>query len=402
MTGTEEFTLARLATLADPYPALAALRRRGPVLRLASGFVAVTGYDAAMEIFRNPTFASGPIGLRYLATLPDGAARDEMSRRINFLDPPDHPRVRGLVAKAFTARRVAGLAPFIAATADRLLDEIGDPAEFDLLARFAHQLPSLVISEMLGVPPEDRDQLTRWSDDVAPLLNLEFSDEIRDRAVSAAEEFHAYLKALLDARAKNPGDDLLSALIAAEHGGAKLTRAELLSLAATLYSAGHRTTRDLFVNGVAALLAERSRFMRLVAGDWSVADVVAEFLRYETPTLFVARIPTTAARAAGVEIEAFSPVVLFLAAANRDPAKFEAPDEFRPGRDGPAPLSFAYGPHTCLGNALARTEAEIMLKALIGRFPRLALAQGATLDWRCSGPFRGLQALAVAPEGAHA
>ena len=139
------FDLADLAA-DDPYPALAALRAAAPVARLANGFWAVTGYEAAMEVFRQRAFASGPIAGRYVESLPPGAARDEMSHRINFLDPPDHTRVRGLVSKAFTPRRVANLGPWMAATANQLLDEIGADGEVDLLRRFAHQLPSLVIS----------------------------------------------------------------------------------------------------------------------------------------------------------------------------------------------------------------------------------------------------------------
>jgi hypothetical protein len=133
-------------------------------------------------------------------TYAPGAARDEMSHRINFLDPPDHTRVRGLVSKAFTPRRVANLGPWMAATAERLLDEIGAADEVDLLRRFAHQLPSLVISELLGVPRADRDRLTAWSDAVAPLLGLSMTDAERAGAIAAAEDFHAYLSALLGER----------------------------------------------------------------------------------------------------------------------------------------------------------------------------------------------------------
>lgn len=158
------FEPSDLAELADPYPALAELRRIAPILRLQSGFWAVTGYEAAMEVFRERACASGPIAQRYVVGLPAGAARDEMSHRINFLDPPDHTRVRGLVSKAFTPRRIADLVAWLTATAERLLDQLEAEREIDLLPRFAHQLPSLAISELLGVPAADRDQLTSWSD----------------------------------------------------------------------------------------------------------------------------------------------------------------------------------------------------------------------------------------------
>jgi cytochrome P450 len=380
---------------ADPHPLLRRLRDAGAVARLASGFWAVSGYAAAHEALVHRGCGSSPIGARYLDGLPPGAARDEMSRRINFLDPPDHPRVRGIVSKAFTPRRIAELVPWIADTAERLLDDLD--GDVDLLERFAHQLPSLVISELLGVPTADRARLTAWSDAVAPLLGLQVAPEDRARAIAAAEEFHGYLSALLDERGRRPGVDLLSALLAAEEGGQRLDRPELLSLAATLYSAGHRTTRDLFTNGMSVLLSEPERYSRVVDGTWPVAAVVEEFLRYETPTLFVVRVPLEPITIAGVAIGAWEPLLVLLSAANRDPAVFDDPDRFRPGRGGQPSLSFAYGAHYCLGASLARAEAECMLGAVTRRWPALRLVAGHDLRWHQRGPFRGLDDLVVRP-----
>jgi cytochrome P450 len=390
------FEPSELAALQDPYPMLAALREAGPV-RVSTGFWAIGGHAAALEVLRHPVCRSGPIALRFLADLPEGAARDEMGNRINFLDPPDHPRVRALVSKAFTPRRIAELRPWIETTADRLLGDLAARGSFDLVRDYAHQVPSLVISELLGIPSEDRDRLTAWSDEVAPLLSLETTAADKARAVRAAEEFHAYLGAELELRRSAPRDDLLSALLAAEEDGARLGRAELLSLAATLYSAGHRTTRDLFANGMSVLLADTDRYARVVAGEWSVADVVEEFLRYETPTLFVARVPVEPVVIAGVTIGAWEPLLVYLAAANRDPTVYPSPDLFQPGRGGPTSLSFAYGAHFCLGAALARTEAEAMLAAMTRRWPALALDPAKPRRWHLSGPFRGLDALVVSP-----
>lgn len=381
----------------DPYPLLAAVRASGAVRRLAGGYRAVTGHAAALEALRHPRCGTSPIALRYLDGLPAGAARDEMSHRINFLDPPDHPRVRGIVAKAFTPRRIGALRPWIEQRAEALLDELiaarDASGEVDVLARFAHQLPSLVISELLGVPVEDRDRLTGWSDAVAPLLGVRVPPEVKQRAVAAAEEFHGYLGALLEERRRGPGDDLLSALLLAEEDGQRLARVELLSLAATLYSAGHRTTRDLFANGLSVLLRTPGALARVASGEWPVASVVEEFLRYETPTLFVARVPLEPVEIAGVAVGAFEPLLVFLAAANRDPAVHEAPDEFRPGRGAPGAISFAFGAHFCLGAALARSEAEVMLGTLARRHPDATLAR--PLRWHQRGPFRGLDELVV-------
>jgi unspecific monooxygenase len=348
-----------------------------------------------MEALRHPACRSGPIGLRYLDGLPPGAARDEMSNRINFLDPPDHPRVRALVAKAFTPRRIALLTPWIRTTADDLLDGLADKDPLDLLHDYAHQLPSLVISELLGVPAADRDRLTAWSDAVAPLLAIAVDEDSRTKAIAAAEEFHAYLGVLLEERRRRPGDDLLSALLAAEENGERLRHAELLSLAATLYSAGHRTTRDLFTNGMSVLLSQRDAWGNVTSGRWQVSEVVEEFLRFETPTLFVVRVPVEPVCIAGAHVAPFEPLLILLAAANRDPAVYDDPDTFRPGRGGPPVLSFAYGAHYCLGAALARSEAEIMLETVTRRWPGLRRVSERSLHWHQRGPFRGLDELAV-------
>lgn len=389
------FDPTTLGQTGDPYAPLAELRRVAPAVRLENGFWAVTGYDAAVAVFRERACASGPIAGRYLAALPTGAARDEMSHRINFLDAPDHTRVRGLVSKAFTPRRVEALTPWIESTAEQLACGLGQEGAFDLLQAFGHQLPSLVISELLGVPTADRDRLTTWSDAVAPLLSLELGDDERARAVQASEDFHVYLGALLDERRRTPRDDLLSALVAAEENGERLSRAELLSLAATLYSAGHRTTRDLFTNGMSVLLGAPALFADVVRERWPVADVVAEFLRYVTPTLFVVRIPTAPVRLGDADVPAWEPILVYLAAANRDPAAFDDPDTFRPGRAGPTVLSFALGSHYCLGAALARTETEIMLRTVARRWPQLRLCPDRALRWHQRGTFRGLDALWV-------
>jgi cytochrome P450 len=386
-----------LESATDPYELLAEIRIESPVRRLESGFWAVTGYDAAMDVLRSPVCRSGMIALRYLEGLPPGAARDEMSHRINFLDPPDHTRVRSLVSKAFTPRRISELRPWIEHTAERLLDDLAGRERVDLLAEFAHQLPSLVISELLGVPSEDRDRLTSWSDAVAPLLGVAVPEQTKGRAIAAAEDFHAYLGALLDARRTNPGSDVLSALLEAEENGERLRRVELLSLAATLYSAGHRTTRDLFSNGMSVLLADPARYRAVVDGTWSVPAVVEEFLRFETPTLFVARVPVEATRIGGVDVGALEPLLVFLSAGNRDPAAYSDPDAFVPGRSGPPALSFAYGAHYCLGASLARSEAEVMLAAVVRRWPRLRRSEGTPLRWHQRGPFRGLDELPVEP-----
>ena len=358
----------------DPYPGLRQLRESGPLQLSSRGYWLASGYEMALEVLRHPGMGSSPIAASYVRALPPGAARDEMSHRINFLDPPDHPRVRGLVSKAFTPKRIAMLQPWIAETTAALLDGLPAEEPVDLLKHFSHQVPSLVISELLGVPSEDRDRLTGWSDAVAPFLSVGMTGGQRNAAIAAAEEFHAYLRALIIERRKGLGDDLLSALIVAEEAGERLSEPELMSLVATLYSAGHRTTRDLFTNGLSVLLREADRVEAVVEGRWSVADVVNEFLRFETPTHYVSRFVMGDLRLGAHDLHGGDRILVLLGAANHDPEAFDNPDGFAPQPRTNSPLSFAFGAHYCLGASLARSEAETMLSALVTRWPHVRLA----------------------------
>jgi cytochrome P450 len=400
--GDTDFEPARLGEVDDPYPIFAALRSQGPSVLTASGYRCVVGFAAAEAVFRDGRFQSGLIATRYRESLPPGAARDELSYRINFLDPPDHPRVRGIVSRAFTPARVRDLRPWVEATAEQLLDEIesaGEEPGIDLRARFAHALPSLVISEMLGVPVADREQLTGWTEAVTPLLGVQIPADLRQRAFDASDHFAAYAAELVDQRRRAPGSDLLSAMVAEGDDGERLSREELLSLVVTLYSAGHRTTRDLFTNGLFTLLRHPDQYAALVVDPTLAPGAVEEFLRYETPTLYVARVPVEDTDIAGAAVPAFTPTLVMLAAANRDPERFTDPDRFDIHRDEGSSLSFAFGPHHCLGAALARMEADVMLRAVTRRWPRLTLAAAdhPAPNWWSSGPFRGLDRLWVDP-----
>lgn len=396
---TTDFGPGDLATARDPYALLAAVRERGRVLRGPGSWV-VLGHAEVLAVLRSSAARSGFIAAIYRQSLPPGAARDEMGHRINFLDPPDHTRVRKLVAKAFTPRRIAALRPYVVALCGELLATRDPDATIDLIATFSHQVPSLVISELLGVPPEDRDLLTSLSDRVSALLGLAGLDASRrDDAIAAAEQMHGYLRELLAARRRDPRDDLLSALLAVEEDRERLSESELLSLAATLYSAGHRTTRDLFSNGLAVLLRDRALVEEVQRGALPVSAVVEEFLRFETPTHYVARMLAAPLALGDVTIPPGEPITLLLAAGNRDPAAYADAERFDPRRwlvdpAPPAPLSFAFGPHFCLGASLARLEAETMLEALLAMRPEIAVAD-ETLAWRHTGLFRGLQALPV-------
>jgi cytochrome P450 len=394
------FHPSQLAGTNDPYQLFDVLRSAGPLVVTADGLRVVTGYAAADGLLRDKRFRSGPIADRFRQILPPGAAQDELAHRINFLDAPDHQRVRGLIQMAFTPRRVQDMRLWVERQAEDMLDAIEartlerDDNSFDIRADLAHSLPSLVISEMLGVPLADRDRLTEWTEAVTPLLTVEMPSNQIAQALDSSEQFAAYAAALIATRRSAPGDDLLSAMFQVKDGNEQLSRAELLSLVVTLYSAGHRTTRDLFTNGLYILLQHTEMYTAIVRDASLAPRAIDEFLRYETPTLYVARIPTHDADIAGVPVPAYSPVIVLLAAANRDPERFTNPNGFDIRRNEGPSLSFAAGPHYCLGAALARMEAEVMLVAVTRRWPKLALA-GPPLTWWSSGPFRGLSHLIV-------
>jgi cytochrome P450 len=402
-TNPASFEPSQLFEMDDPYPVFDVLRSSGPSLLTSSGLRVVTGYHAADETLRDKRFRSGPIAERFRQTLPAGAAQNELGHRINFLDAPDHARVRSLIQRAFTPARVQAMRPWVESKAAELLDAIearsrktGDTS-FDIRRDLAHSLPSLVISEMLGVPLADRDQLTGWTEAVTPLLSVQMPLDHLEQALEASEHFAAYAAELIAKRRAAPGDDLLTAMLQVKDGSERLSREELLSLVVTLYSAGHRTTRDLFTNGLYTLLQHPEMYAAIAKDTSRATGAIDEFLRYETPTLYVARVPTENVEIAGVPIPAYTLTIILLAAANRDPLRFKDANRFDIARVEGAPLSFAAGPHHCLGAALAHMEAEVMLIAVTRRWPKLALS-GPPPAWWSSGPFRGLTHLHVTPQ----
>ncbi len=400
------FNPEALASAYDPYVLLASIRDEGPVVR-SGPYWFVTRYREANALLRNPQATTGFIGQAYRSALPPGAAREEMSHRINFLDPPDHTRVRKLVSQAFTPRRVRELRPKIRTICQGMLEQVKnapplspDSSTLDIIPVFSHQVPSRVISTMLGVPVEDQDKLTGLADRIASLLVMTtMTQEKLTDAVQAAEEMHAYLRELMKQRRAHPKDDLLSGLLAAEEDGQALSESELLSLAATLYSAGHRTTRDLFSNGLSVLLRHPALVADFKAGKISPEAMVEEFLRFETPTHYVGRMLKEPMMLGGVTIPANEPISVLLAATNRDESVYDRPDTFDPyrwlGTPPPEPpLSFAIGPHFCLGAPLARLEVAVMLETLFETFPRIQLGEDPLTFWH-TGLFRGLHALPV-------
>jgi cytochrome P450 len=387
---------------ADPYAVYAALRDDGPVRRvvLPNGWDVwvVTRYAEARAALADPRLSKDPRSLA--ERFGDDMIRDDdivaASLRAHMLnaDPPDHTRLRKLVTKAFTARRIDGLRPRIEAITDELLDELAAGAghgPVDLIDTFAFPLPITVISELLGVPPDDRDDFRAWSTTIV-------SDGPDDEMQTASAAMATYLSGLLAAKRADPGDDLLTALIQARDDEDRLDEHELVSMAFLLLVAGHETTVNLIGNGVLALLRRPDQLSRLRADPSLIPGAVEELLRYDGPVNLATMRFTTepVVLGDGVRIPAGEFVLVSLASADHDPSRFADPDRLDVTRPVGGHLAFGHGIHYCLGAPLARLEGEIAFTCLLDRFPHLRLAGTPTdLRWRHSSLIRGLERLPV-------
>ncbi|MFB7874836.1 cytochrome P450 [Nocardia sp. NPDC056064] len=307
-------------------------------------------------------------------------------------DPPGHTRLRKLVNKAFTTRRVAGLRPRIEQITEDLLDAMATAAEVDLMDVFANPLPVTVICELLGVPFADRADFQSWTRSLVGVPGE--ADEERS---AAAKAMTRYLSELVRAKQSHPADDLLSHLVLADDEGDRLTDHELVAMAFLLLVAGHETTVNLIGNGVYALLRHPDQWRALVADPAGVPAAVEEFLRFDGPVdMATVRFTAEPVTVGDTEIPEGELVYVALSAANRDPARFSDPDALTV--DGPASghLAFGHGIHFCVGAPLARLEAEIAFTALQRRYPGLRLADPASNPhWQTSTLIRGLRELPV-------
>jgi cytochrome P450 len=379
------------AVLADPYPVLAGLRESSPFVA-AGGALVVTGrYRDCSAILRDPR-ASSARGTSLLSPPRVPPARSFLS-----MDPPDHTRLRGLVSKAFTPRVVAALAPRIRElTAELLAAAVStqDRSEIEVVSQFAYPLPVRIISELLGVPPEDRSRFAGWSASLAHSVQPRFFNRhpAEDTAAQQARlEFGRYFRELIAARRARPASDLLSDLIRAEDDGHHLTEEELIGTCVLLLVAGHETTVSLISNTILALLRHPGQLAQVRADPGLAAGAVEETLRYDAPVQLTNRVARGGLEVGGVTVPDGGVVLLLLAASGRDPEVYPDPDRFDLHRDGPGHLAFAAGPHFCLGAPLARLEATIAVQEFTSRLqePELdveALAYKANLNLR--GPER--------------
>ncbi|WP_422067201.1 cytochrome P450 [Solirhodobacter olei] len=307
------------------------------------------------------------------------------------LEPPRHTRLRGLVLRAFTSRRIAAMGPEIAQLSHELIDRF--PAgDFDLLPAFARLIPVVVISRLLGVPETMAEDLLGWSNAMVGMYQARRTREMEEAAATAATEFSTFLRAYVEERRARPADDLITHLIAAEAEGERLTTDELITTCILLLNAGHEATVHSIGNAVKTLLQTDTPATAL--GPDAIEATVEELLRYDPPLHLFTRHAYEDVEVMGHTFEKGSEVALLLAAANRDPGMFDRPARFLPDRIAKPNLSFGVGLHFCVGAPLARLEMQIALPILFERLPNLRLA-GAP-GYANLYHFHGLESLKVA------
>ena len=381
---------------ADPFPLYDWIRENDPVHRAPDGNWVLVRYQDASTVLRDPRFSNNPARLspeiaEHIRTSP---IRQVGSRLMMFLDPPDHTRLRSLVSQAFTPKVMESLRPRIQELVDELLDAVAERGEMDVLADLGYPLPTIVICELLGVPAADRELFKGWSADASRLLDGYLDPEPEALGMTAAAYLGAYFTELVEKRRQDPQDDLLSALVAAEEAGERLTHEELLTTSSLLLLAGFETTMNLVGNGMLALLNHPEELARLRRDPSLDRTAVEELLRYDGPVHITARIAATDVELGDKVIREGEQVAVVLAGANRDPEQFADPNTLDVGRADNRHLGFAAGPHYCLGAALARIEARAAVGTLVRRFPDLELRTESP-EYRDHFVIRGLKELRV-------
>jgi unspecific monooxygenase len=374
----------------NPYPFYERARAAGPFFHWTDYDLTCTGNAAAVNaIFRDRRFGREPV--EPLPVPPHLAPFYAVEAHSMLeLEPPRHTRLRNLVLRAFTSRRIAGLAPDITQLATELAEAMPQ-GEFDLLTSFAQPLPVRIIARLLGVPEEMAPDLLRWSNAMVGMYMAGRTREMEDRAVAATEAFVAFLRTYVDERRARPADDLITQLIAAEAEGEKLSTDELIATCILLLNAGHEATVHTIGNGVKTLLETATPLSAL--DPENVEATVEEILRYDPALHMFTRHAYEDIEVMGHQFRRGDQVGLLLAAANRDPGNWHDPARFNPARPPKPNASFGAGLHFCVGAPLARLELQIALPILFRLHPKLRLA--APPEYGDVYHFHGLKALSV-------
>ena len=365
--------------------------------RCPDGSILLTRYDDVAAVYQDHARFASDKRVEFAPKFGDSPLYEHHTTSVVFRDPPDHTRIRRLFAPAFTPRALAALEPRIAALVETLLERAAAQGGMDVVDDFAAAVPVQLIGDMLGIPGTEREPLRGWS--LAILGALEPATEPERLAAGnrAVEEFKEYLRRLIAARRRRPGGEpgeILSALIAAEDAGDRLTEVELLHQCIFLLNAGHETTTNLIANAVLTLLEHPAAAARLRAEPQLIGTAVEEFLRYQSPNQLGNRRVVAPVTVGGVPLPPETLVTLCIGAANRDPAQFPDPDRVDIARTPNRHLAFITGIHACAGMWLARMEGRVAIERLVARFPGLRLA-GTPIRGR-RARFRTLVSLPVA------
>ena len=397
--------LRSAGSLENPYPIYSVIRTVRPVLEVpvpgytGPGMWMLTRYRDVHAVLRDPRFSveriRAPLVRDNLDRMPEFLRQSAQGMRsMLIIDPPDHTRVRKLVNKAFTPKRIAALRGHIETIVRELVDEAEAKGEFDLIHDLAEPLPAIVIAELLGVPPTDHRQFREWSSAMIAGFASPRA-ETRDAATAATRSLFGYLTDTIAARRRDPRDDLISAMIEAQEERDALTDGELLATTNLLLLAGHETTTNLIGNGTLALLREPDEWRRLCAEPALLETGIEELLRFDGPVQATLRVALEDVQIDEHTIPEGALVLVSIGAANHDPATFEDPDQLDLARDPNPHLAFGFGTHFCLGAPLARLEARLAFEALVQRFPGLTLMD-ETPRYRPNPVLRGLVRLDVA------
>jgi cytochrome P450 len=384
----------------DPYPFYRRLREADPVHWNPPGIWILTRYADAAAMLRDHRMSSDFRNSDLYETFREMQGVDpatERSPSMLFRDPPDHTRLRSLVTKAFTAKRIEDMRPQMQEIVDGLVDAALERGRMDVVSDLAYPLPLKIICAMLGVPEEDHERFHQWSADLVSTLDPMTGPDVMDRALASGVAFDAYFADLIARRRREPRDDLLTALIAAveDEGGGRLSQDELLIQLELLLVAGHETTVNLISNGMWALLQHPEELQRLRREPSLLRQAVEELLRFHPPVQLTGRIPLQDIVIGGVQVRRGQQVVALVGAANRDPSQFAQPDRLDLSREPNRHIAFGGGIHHCLGAALARAEGQVAIGTLVRRAETIELLTDEPV-WRETITLRGLATLPVA------
>ena len=383
----------------DPYPHYERLRTSDPMHVTAHGAFLASRHAEVSLVLRDKRFGKDFVDRtirRYGPEIMEEPIFRSMSHWMLQQDPPDHTRLRGLVVKAFTARRVEDMRPRIQEVVDRTIDDAIARGHMDLIEDFAFRLPVTIICDMLGIPEEHREVFYKSSRDGGRILD---PVPLTPAEIAEANMGHAmakmYFEQLFELRRRNPGDDLTTQLVQAEEAGSRLTNEELIANIILLFGAGHETTVNLIGNGLLALHRNPDQLALLKADPSLISNAIEEFLRYDSSVQMTGRVALEEIEdLGGKRIPKGESVLCLLGSANRDPAVYsDRPDRLDITRPNVKPLSFGGGIHFCLGAQLARIEAEIAISTLLRRIPDLRLDDAENPQWRPTFVLRGLKQL---------